>query len=178
MNRQRNNNHQSLTLKLVIPASHCGSIIGKSGCKIKEIRDLSCANVQVGSEMLPMSTERIVSVTGNPDSISQAIYQVCLVLIECTLAVTKGIHVSSNSNSKIIHVQGVQEAVSLAQYLINMCIELQKTNANSADNPEPGELNNAIAAFMTSSANTSLIEKTNSNPCLNECSCSNHGEPM
>uniref|UniRef100_A0A8D8MDV3 Poly(RC)-binding protein 3 n=1 Tax=Cacopsylla melanoneura TaxID=428564 RepID=A0A8D8MDV3_9HEMI len=251
--------------------------------KIKEIRDLSCANVQVGSEMLTMSTERIVTVTGNPDSISQAIYQICLVLIECTLAVTKGvtipyepkatnaglpvilsagqaytlhgeyavpvqevggkrqphplaglatlgiegvgattltagalaalsgshlksgpndmpedlvdadielvddmagcvlgkagsrlleirqisgaqIHVSSNFNSKIIHVQGVQEAVSLAQYLINMCIDLQKTNANSADNPEPGELDQAIAAFMTSSANTSLIEKQTPTP--------------
>lgn len=30
----------SLTLRLVIPASQCGSLIGKGGAKIKEIREV------------------------------------------------------------------------------------------------------------------------------------------
>ena len=31
-----------VTLRLVVPASQCGSLIGKGGCKIKEIREV-CA---------------------------------------------------------------------------------------------------------------------------------------
>lgn len=274
-----------LVIKLIIPATHCGSIIGKGGCKIKEIRDLSNANVQVASEMLPMSTERVVAVTGNPDTISQAIYQICMVLIECTMQIVKGAVIpyepkalnpgpvilsggqaytlhgeyavpvqetggkkqshplaglatlglegvgvtsltpgalaalsSGNSKpranevmvddfteteiivandvagcvlgkagsrlleirqlsgaqininsvleggNKIIHIQGGEEAVQLAQYLINMCIKLQKRNGTSADNPEPEELDDAISEFMSSSANTSLLEKQTPNP--------------
>uniref|UniRef100_A0A7N5JBA5 Poly(rC) binding protein 2 n=1 Tax=Ailuropoda melanoleuca TaxID=9646 RepID=A0A7N5JBA5_AILME len=31
-----------VTLRLVVPASQCGSLIGKGGCKIKEIREIEC----------------------------------------------------------------------------------------------------------------------------------------
>lgn len=29
-----------VTMRLVVPASQCGSLIGKGGCKIKEIREV------------------------------------------------------------------------------------------------------------------------------------------
>ena len=38
---------EGVSLKLIVPASQCGSLIGKGGAKIKEIRELSGANVQV-----------------------------------------------------------------------------------------------------------------------------------
>ena len=38
---------EGLQLKLIVPASQCGSLIGKGGSKIKEIREISGANVQV-----------------------------------------------------------------------------------------------------------------------------------
>nr|CAI5859519.1 unnamed protein product [Callosobruchus analis] len=47
-----------ITLRLVVPASQCGSLIGKGGSKIKEIREVTGASIQVASEMLPNSTER------------------------------------------------------------------------------------------------------------------------
>ena len=50
-----------LSMKLIVPASQCGSLIGKGGSKIKEIREITGANVQVGSE---------------PEIISQTIYWV------------------------------------------------------------------------------------------------------
>lgn len=31
-----------VTMRLVVPASQCGSLIGKGGCKIKEIREVCC----------------------------------------------------------------------------------------------------------------------------------------
>ncbi|TKC40325.1 hypothetical protein EI555_017603 [Monodon monoceros] len=46
-----------VTLRLVVPASQCGSLIGKGGCKIKEIRESTGAQVQVAGDMLPSSTE-------------------------------------------------------------------------------------------------------------------------
>lgn len=71
-----------LVFKLIVPATQCGSIIGKGGSKIKEIRETSGASIQVASDMLPNSTERTVTITGNPDTITQCIYQVCLILME------------------------------------------------------------------------------------------------
>ncbi|XKL62804.1 hypothetical protein PGB90_002637 [Kerria lacca] len=71
-----------LVFKLIVPATQCGSIIGKGGSKIKEIRESSGASIQVASDMLPNSTERTVTITGNPETITQCIYQVCLILME------------------------------------------------------------------------------------------------
>ena len=39
-----------VSLKLIVPASQCGSLIGKGGSKIKEIREITGANVQVEPE--------------------------------------------------------------------------------------------------------------------------------
>uniref|UniRef100_A0A4W6DJW4 K Homology domain-containing protein n=1 Tax=Lates calcarifer TaxID=8187 RepID=A0A4W6DJW4_LATCA len=55
-----------VTLRLVIPASQCGSLIGKGGSKIKEIRETTGAQVQVAGDLLPNSTEREVTISGKP----------------------------------------------------------------------------------------------------------------
>ncbi|XP_074652242.1 poly(rC)-binding protein 3-like [Tubulanus polymorphus] len=73
---------QPVTVRLVIPASQCGSLIGKGGSKIKEIRETTGASVQVASEMLPNSTERAVTISGNADAITQCIYHICCVMVE------------------------------------------------------------------------------------------------
>ena len=71
-----------VTLRLIIPASQCGSLIGKGGSKIKEIREFTGASVQVASEMLPKSTERTVTISGGAESITKCIYQICDVMVE------------------------------------------------------------------------------------------------
>jgi len=71
-----------LTLCLVVPASQCGSLIGKAGSKIKEIREETGASVQVASDPLPGSTERSVTVAGSRDAVTQCIYHICCVMIE------------------------------------------------------------------------------------------------
>uniref|UniRef100_A0A8D8U6X9 Poly(RC)-binding protein 3 n=1 Tax=Cacopsylla melanoneura TaxID=428564 RepID=A0A8D8U6X9_9HEMI len=71
-----------ITFRLIVPASQCGSLIGKGGCKIKEIRELSGASIQVASDMLPNSTERAVTITGTAEAITQAVYQMALVMME------------------------------------------------------------------------------------------------
>ena len=75
-----------ITLRLIMPASQCGSLIGKGGYKIKEIRKITGASVVVASEMLPNSTERAVTVSGTSEAITQCIYHICCVMLEVGLS--------------------------------------------------------------------------------------------
>ena len=71
-----------VTLRLVVPASQCGSLIGKGGCKIKEIRESTGAQVQVAGDMLPNSTEQPITIAGIPQSIIECVKQICVVMLE------------------------------------------------------------------------------------------------
>uniref|UniRef100_A0A672G5H6 Poly(rC) binding protein 4 n=1 Tax=Salarias fasciatus TaxID=181472 RepID=A0A672G5H6_SALFA len=69
-------------LRLVVPASQCGSLIGKGGAKIKEIRETTGAQVQVAGDLLPNSTEREVTVSGSQDAVVQSVQLICTVILE------------------------------------------------------------------------------------------------
>ncbi|CAJ1051262.1 poly(rC)-binding protein 4-like [Xyrichtys novacula] len=71
-----------VSLRLVIPASQCGSLIGKGGSKIKEIRESTGAQVQVAGDLLPNSTEREVTISGAQDTIIQCVKLICAVILE------------------------------------------------------------------------------------------------
>ncbi|XP_023810573.1 poly(rC)-binding protein 4-like isoform X1 [Oryzias latipes] len=75
-------NKPPVTLRLVIPASQCGSLIGKGGSKIKEIRETTGAQVQVAGDLLPNSTEREVTISGGQDAIIQCVKLICTVILE------------------------------------------------------------------------------------------------
>uniref|UniRef100_A0A2R9BYR7 K Homology domain-containing protein n=1 Tax=Pan paniscus TaxID=9597 RepID=A0A2R9BYR7_PANPA len=64
-----------VTLRLVVPASQCGSLIGKGGCKIKEIREYR-------GDMLPNSTEQAITIAGIPQSIIECVKHICVVMLE------------------------------------------------------------------------------------------------
>ncbi|XP_043198137.1 poly(rC)-binding protein 3-like isoform X3 [Amphibalanus amphitrite] len=72
----------TITVRMIVPASQCGSLIGKGGSKIKEIREATSASIQVASEMLPNSTERAVTLSGTGDSVTQCVYRICCVMLE------------------------------------------------------------------------------------------------
>ncbi|KAM9395507.1 poly(rC)-binding protein 3-like [Salvelinus alpinus] len=74
--------HPPVTLRLVFPGSQCGSLIGKGGSKIKEIRETTGAQVQVAGDMLPESTERAVTISGTPQAITQCVKHICSVILE------------------------------------------------------------------------------------------------
>jgi len=76
-----------MTLRLIVPASQCGSLIGKGGNKIKEIREATGAQIQVASDVLPQSTERAVTLTGTRDSITQCIFHICAVMVEVSILI-------------------------------------------------------------------------------------------
>ena len=72
----------TVQMRLVVPASQCGSLIGKGGAKIKEIREITGASIQVASNMLPNSTERAVNLSGSCDALTRCVYQICCVMLE------------------------------------------------------------------------------------------------
>ncbi len=59
-----------------------GSVIGRSGMKIKAIQDASGARMIASKDMLPQSTERIVEVQGSYESIGRAIEDIGRALLE------------------------------------------------------------------------------------------------
>lgn len=61
-----------------------GSVIGKGGSKIKEVQEASGARITALEELLPNSTERVVSIIGVPDAIHIAVYHIGLILEEKT----------------------------------------------------------------------------------------------
>ncbi|XP_043541155.1 poly(rC)-binding protein 2-like [Chiloscyllium plagiosum] len=81
-----------VTLRIVIPASQCGSLIGKGGCKIKEIREvtLTCrcflhVTVRIGRRGFSLILPQILP----PFLISSALLQ-CLQLVAAATQHRKG----------------------------------------------------------------------------------------
>lgn len=77
--------NRPLKIRIAVPAVQCGSIIGKAGAKVKEIRDLTGAQIQVSHEPLPNSTERCVEISGSGESCLQCTYHICCVMQEAPL---------------------------------------------------------------------------------------------
>jgi len=59
-----------------------GTVIGRQGLKIKQIQDASGVRMVAQKEMLPQSTERIVEVTGTPEGIQKAVWEIGKCLID------------------------------------------------------------------------------------------------
>ncbi|KWU42596.1 hypothetical protein RHOSPDRAFT_11001, partial [Rhodotorula sp. JG-1b] len=72
----------SASIRLLISHLLIGSVIGKGGSKIRQIQELAHARMVASKEMLPQSTERIVEVTGQPESIRLAVQEIAKCLIE------------------------------------------------------------------------------------------------
>ncbi len=61
-----------MEVRLLIHQSIVGGIIGRGGFKIKEIRETSGASIKVYQNCAPQSTDRCVSIQGNPEKIGKA----------------------------------------------------------------------------------------------------------
>ncbi|KAF9154853.1 hypothetical protein BG015_011798 [Linnemannia schmuckeri] len=75
---------ESTTMRILAGNHKMGSVIGKGGSKIKEVQEASGARITALEELLPNSTERVVSITGVPDAIHIAVYHIGLILEEKT----------------------------------------------------------------------------------------------
>ena len=69
-------------IRLLISHNQMGTVIGRQGLKIKQIQDGSGVRMVAQKEMLPQSTERIVEVTGTPEGLQKAIWEIGKCLID------------------------------------------------------------------------------------------------
>lgn len=60
-NAQNNPGKSLVTLKLIVPASQCGSLIGKGGAKIKEIREVRRFETLLMKLFMKLLTKRLLS---------------------------------------------------------------------------------------------------------------------
>ncbi|CAK6983885.1 poly(rC)-binding protein 2%2C partial, partial [Scomber scombrus] len=66
-------NSQTTSQELLIPNDLIGSIIGRQGTKINEIRQVSGAQIKIGSQ-IDSTSDRHVTITGTPIAINLAQY--------------------------------------------------------------------------------------------------------
>ena len=70
------------SIRLLISHNLMGTVIGRSGLKIKQIQDASGARMVASKEMLPQSTERVVEVQGAVEAIKTAVLEIAKCLLE------------------------------------------------------------------------------------------------
>ncbi|XP_031679040.1 poly(rC)-binding protein 2 isoform X8 [Oncorhynchus kisutch] len=149
-----------VTLRIVVPASQCGSLIGKGGCKIKEIRESTGAQVQVAGDMLPNSTERAITIAGTPQSIIECVKQICVVMLESP---PKGVTIPYRpkpSGSPVIFAGGQAYAVQ-GQHAIPQPDLTKLHQLAMQQSPFPmGPNNTGFQGGMDASAQTSSHEMT------------------
>lgn len=64
----------SIAQQIFIPNDMVGSVIGKGGSKINEIRQMSGSHIKIAEPQNNGSNERLVTITGTPESNQMAIY--------------------------------------------------------------------------------------------------------
>lgn len=65
-----------ISMRLLVPQSTVGILIGRKGSRLKEIQTLSGVYMQTQGNMLPNSTERVVILQGTPDACSIASHHI------------------------------------------------------------------------------------------------------
>ncbi|ORX56073.1 hypothetical protein BCR36DRAFT_581219 [Piromyces finnis] len=73
-----------LSLRILVPDARVGSIIGKGGIRIKEIQEKSNATIIAEEDILPNSTEKVLTINGTVEAIRIAIYNIGNILRENT----------------------------------------------------------------------------------------------
>ncbi|XP_038077977.1 poly(rC)-binding protein 3-like isoform X1 [Patiria miniata] len=158
-----------VTLRLIVPASQCGSLIGKAGAKIKDIRETTGASIQVASEMLPNSTERAVTISGTPEAITKAVHHVCRVMLESPPKGATIPYRPKQHSTSIIFAGGQAYAVH-GNYAVpqpdvgNQLSKLQYAMQHTTTPFIPGQSHfpaGAIQQYSAAAANTVPVAPTN-----------------
>ncbi|KAF8572040.1 hypothetical protein P879_00192 [Paragonimus westermani] len=117
-----------VTLRLLVPATQCGSIIGKGGSRIKDVRELTGASIQVASEALPTSTERTVTISGTAKSIAKCIRHLCEIFIESPV---KGPVVPYRPKPAFVNQSVTCPSASFSPTVVHPCLTSQNGTSNN-----------------------------------------------
>lgn len=109
-------------IRMLVHSSQAGGIIGRAGHRINELRKSTGAEIKVYAEKCPMSTDRVVAVSGDRDTVVGAVREIMQVCEEVgqrffskAWAPGKGASIFGNETSrpkhKYIHVFGMENGV-------------------------------------------------------------------
>jgi len=112
-----NSNSKTYPLRLLIPTALIGSIIGKSGTRIREIQDASGARLNASDTPLAMSSERSLVVLGVADAVHIATYYVGSTLVEQLTEKFHGPSASAYATRSGQAVQPVQGGLMVIPYI-------------------------------------------------------------
>ncbi|XP_060871962.1 heterogeneous nuclear ribonucleoprotein K homolog isoform X1 [Metopolophium dirhodum] len=77
---QGNNDNQGgetdVDVRMLVHQSQAGCIIGKGGLKVKELREKTGSRIKIYTSCCPMSTDRVVQITGKPNTCSDCVREV------------------------------------------------------------------------------------------------------
>jgi heterogeneous nuclear ribonucleoprotein K len=79
--RLKSSNSRGTEVRMLIHHLQAGAIIGKGGSQIKELREETGANIKIYGENCPHSTDRVLQIAGDPDTIVRCV-QKCLSLLK------------------------------------------------------------------------------------------------
>ncbi|KAI8379408.1 uncharacterized protein BYT42DRAFT_325860 [Radiomyces spectabilis] len=82
LNEAGDSEPEKVTIRLIIPDSRMGTLIGRGGSMIRAIKEQSGVNAKASEEALPISTERLIYLTGSPEGIQVAVKKISEVLLE------------------------------------------------------------------------------------------------
>jgi predicted RNA-binding protein YlqC (UPF0109 family) len=144
-----------ITMRLIVPATQCGSLIGKRGSKIKEIRESTGASIQVATEMLPSSTERAVTISGTCTAIIDCMQEICQILLE---APPKGTNLpfrpKPNYNPLLIASSAAAAAAAQQQATQHLTAVMMQQNQQQQVQQAQQQLQAQQAAVAQSAAST------------------------
>lgn len=71
-----------VTLYMIVSIAQCGSIIGKGGHRLRNVREKTGCQVKIPNEILPNSNEKVITFTGTPTMIHDCINSISLIISE------------------------------------------------------------------------------------------------
>lgn len=71
-----------VNLRILIPDSQAGAIIGKQGAKIKEIREATGATVNLEKDRMPSSSERACTIQGSAEACAQTVFHIACTMLQ------------------------------------------------------------------------------------------------
>ena len=83
-------------IKLIIPNSTAGMVIGKGGCFIRGITEETGAKLQISHKDLEISVERVITITGEPEQVKAA---AAAVVTKCQDDPEHGVNTNLNYSS-------------------------------------------------------------------------------
>ena len=96
-------------MKLIIPNSTAGMVIGKGGCFIRGITDDTGAKLQISQKDLEISGERVITITGEPEQVKAA---VTAVVTKCQDDPEHGLNTNLNYSGYVKHKPGLPHGAS------------------------------------------------------------------